>query len=397
HISKPEKTVFAKKGTEPSASVLLRLRPGGELSKKQVRGIAHLVAGSVEGLDVTAVTIIDVYGNMLTGPDDENSDELGIDATRIQYVRDIEQAYVSRIESMLSKVLGAGKAVARVTAEFDFSRSEREEESFDPGGQVIRSEKIIEENSGRGQRGGIPGVVSNLTNDPNLLAPPGEDSEKSGRNEQVRNYEVSRAVSRTTAPQGKLVKLSVAVLVDGTYHQIALPEGETEAADGQKVYQPLDSEVMRQLEELVKSAVGYDPSRGDSLTVENLQFNVPEQDLASIMEAELAQDKILRYVEKGVPLLFMLFFFFVVVRPLIKFMTTPTEAEVDLSRLLPTGIDELEQELAQERSQASIPDFVPSIDIEQLEELMAENSKVVKESPQQAALLIRYWLNDGRL
>ena len=85
------------------------------------------------------------------------------------------------------------------------------------------------------------------------------------------------------------------------------------------------------------------------------------------------------------------------VRPLVKFLVTPTEAEVDLSRLLPTGINDLEKELEAERSKAQIPVYEPSIDLEQLEELMAENSRIVKENPQQAALLIRYWLNDGRL
>jgi len=87
----------------------------------------------------------------------------------------------------------------------------------------------------------------------------------------------------------------------------------------------------------------------------------------------------------------------VVVRPLANFLITPTEAEVDLTRLLPTGINELEAELDAERAKAQIPAYEPSVNMEQLEELMAENSRIVKENPQQAALLIRYWLNDGRL
>ena len=85
------------------------------------------------------------------------------------------------------------------------------------------------------------------------------------------------------------------------------------------------------------------------------------------------------------------------VKPLVKFLVTPTEAEVDLSRLLPTGINELEQEIEQERAKAAVPVYEPQVDIEALEELMGENSKLVKDNPQQAALLIRYWLNDGRL
>ena len=86
-----------------------------------------------------------------------------------------------------------------------------------------------------------------------------------------------------------------------------------------------------------------------------------------------------------------------IVRPLVRFLITPTEAEVDLQRLLPTGVAELEQELTAERSRAAVPAFEPAVDLEQLEELMGENRRIVKENPQQAALLIRYWLNDGRL
>jgi flagellar M-ring protein FliF len=147
HISQPEKTIFAKQAQEPGASVLLKLRPGGELDKKRIRGIANFVASGVEGLKPENVTIIDVFGNLLT-PKDEDGEELGADATRLQYAREVEKGYVQRIEAMLAKVLGPGKVVARVTADIDFSANEREEESFDPGGQVLRSERSIEEGSG---------------------------------------------------------------------------------------------------------------------------------------------------------------------------------------------------------------------------------------------------------
>jgi flagellar biosynthesis/type III secretory pathway M-ring protein FliF/YscJ len=100
---------------------------------------------------------------------------------------------------------------------------------------------------------------------------------------------------------------------------------------------------------------------------------------------------------KAAPVLFVVLFFIFMVRPLVKFLITPTEAEVDLSRLLPTGIAELERELETERSKAQLPAFESVVDLEQLEEMVAENSRIVKEHPQQAALLIRYWLNDGRL
>lgn len=404
HITQPEKSVFSKKGDAPTASVMLRLRPGAELDKKQIKGISNLVAGSVEGLSTENVNIIDVYGNLLTSKD-EGEDSMGIEATRLQYQREIERGYIQQVEAMLAKILGAGKVVARVSASMDFSSNEREEESYDPGGQVMRSERKVSEGSGTSQRGGIPGVVANLTNDPNLLSPPQGGSDSASRNEEVKNYEVSRAISKTQVPRGRLTKLAVAVLVDGTYEATAAADGAAPAAgaaadakaEPQKVFKPLSSEVITQIENLVRGAVGYDAARGDSITVENIPFYLPDSKDTEMLDKEATQNMIFKYLNYLGPVVFIMLFFMMAVRPVVKFLVTPTEAEVDLSRLLPTGIQELEKELEQERSKSAIPEFTPSVDIEQLEEMMAENSRVVKENPQQAALLIRYWLNEGRL
>lgn len=407
HITQPEKSVFAKEGQETTASVLIKLRAGGELDKKQIKGIANFVAGSVEGLKTENVTIIDVYGNLLT-PKSEEGDEVGADATRLTYVREVEKGYAQRIEQMLSKVLGPGKVVARVTADLDFSVNEREEESYDSGGQVIRSERSIEEGVGSSQRGGVPGVVSNLTNDPKLLSPPGSTEGSSNRKENVRNYEVSRAVTKTSQPRGKLVRLSAAVLVDGTYEEVAAvpaaaagdKKGAAPAAAAAvpvKVFKPLTSEVITQVEGLVRSAIGFDGSRGDTVTVENIQFFNPDSDLVQQLDKSATFDGIQKIIMSLLPILFLFALVFFVLRPLVRYLTTPTDAEVDLTRLLPTGIQELEQELDAERTKAAIPEYEPSVDLEQLGEIMAENSRLVKENPQQAALLIRYWLNDGRL
>lgn len=398
HISQPEKTIFSKQAQEPSASVLLKLRPGGELDKKQIRGIANFVAGSVEGLKPEYVTIIDVFGNLLT-PKDQEGEELGPDATRLQYAREVEKGYVQRIEAMLAKVLGPGKVVARVTADIDFSSNAREEESYDPGGRVLRSERSIEEGTGASQRGGVPGVVSNLTNDPKLLSPPEVGTEKSSRTETVKNFEVSRAVIKSEQARGRLLKLSAAVLVDGQYDEVASgssAEGKLEVKPV-KTFKPLTQEMLAQVEGIVKSAIGFDSTRGDVVTVENVPFYEPDENLASQLDKAYKESQYFRYASLAIPYLCVFLFFFFLLRPMVKFLITPTEAEVDLARLLPTGIQELEVELDAERSKASIPAFEPAVDLEQLGELMAENSRLVKENPQQAALLIRYWLNDGRL
>lgn len=397
HISQPEKTIFAKQAQEPGASVLLKLRPGGELDKKRIRGIANFVASGVEGLKPENVTIIDVYGNLLT-PKDEDGEELGADATRLQYAREVEKGYAQRIEAMLAKVLGPGKVVARVTADIDFSANEREEESFDPGGKVLRSERSIEEGSGGAAgKGGVAGAQANLTNDPKLLAPPDATTEQSARRENVKNFEVSRAVTKTSQARGKLVRLSAAVLVDGINNDSDAPADPKSGAKAKKTFVPLSQEMLAQVEGIVKSAVGYDSTRGDVVTVENVPFFQPDESLKDELAKAEQMNMMFRIGSMAMPLLALLLFVFVLLRPMVKFLITPTEAEVDLSRLLPTGIQELEAELEAERSKAVIPEFEPAVDLEQLGELMAENSRLVKENPNQAALLIRYWLNDGRI
>lgn len=393
HITQPEKTVFMKNKIPTTASVMLKLNIGNGLSKEQIRGIVNLVSGSVEGLTPENVTIVDSTGKLLTSQDDIK-DEFDIDSERLNYQQSLEKAYSNRIEQMLMRVIGPEKVVAKVTAEIDFSSSQREEESYDPSGKVIRSEKSIEEGVGTSQRGGVPGVVSNLTRDTNLLAPQGIGEENSSRAEKVKNYEISKSISKSISPKGKLIRLSVAVLVDGTYKVIA---PATDTTPEQKEFVPLGEDTMQRIESLVKSAVGYDPNRGDVVTVENIPFYETDDNFVKIMEKQESQDLIFKAITKAVPIIFILLFFFVLVKPLIKFLITPTDAEIDLSRLLPSGLEELEQELEQEKAKVKIPTFEPAVDLDQLEDLLAENSRLVKENPQQAALLIRYWLNDGRL
>ncbi|MDD7472569.1 MAG: flagellar basal-body MS-ring/collar protein FliF [Bdellovibrionota bacterium] len=393
HITQPEKTVFMKNKIPTTASVMLKLNIGNGLSKEQIRGIVNLVSGSVEGLTPENVTIVDSTGKLLTSQDDIK-DEFDIDSERLNYQQSLEKAYSNRIEQMLMRVIGPEKVVAKVTADIDFSSSQREEESYDPSGKVIRSEKSIEEGVGTSQRGGVPGVVSNLTRDTNLLAPQGIGEENSNRAEKVKNYEISKSISKSISPKGKLIRLSVAVLVDGTYKVIA---PATDTTPEQKEFVPLGEDTMQRIESLVKSAVGYDPNRGDVVTVENIPFYETDDNFVKIMEKQESQDLIFKAITKAVPIIFILLFFFVLVKPLIKFLITPTDAEIDLSRLLPSGLEELEQELEQEKAKVKIPTFEPAVDLDQLEDLLAENSRLVKENPQQAALLIRYWLNDGRL
>ena len=422
HISQPEKSIFTKDAPKAGASVFLKLRAGTELDKKQIKGIAFFVASGVEGLTPENVTIIDEYGNLLTFKNDEG-DALGQEATRLQYVREVERGYVTRIESMLAKVLGPGKVVARVTADLDFSSNEREEESYDPGGKVMRSERSIEEGVTTTQRGGVPGVVSNLTNDPRAQTGPENAADENSRRESVKNYEISRAVTRSSQARGKLLRLSAAVLIDGKYTEIVPngAQGEEAPVPSTKEYAPLSPEMLAQVEGIVKSAIGFDGTRGDVVTVENVPFFEPDAGLKEELAKAHQTDQYLKYGGLLVPVVALLLFILFVLRPLVKFLTTPTQQEYDLAKLLPSdfvsadeiaeqkraalehqqtgetmGTEENEPEVDGDKK-SRIEGVDPTADLEQFEEIIAENVRLVSENPQQAALLIRYWLNDGKI
>ena len=416
HISQPEKTVFAKSAQEPSASVLLKLRPGAELDKKQISGISNFVASSVEGLKPQHVTIIDMYGNLLTSAEPEGGEgHLGADAGRLLYIREVEKGYAQRIEVLLAKVLGPGRVVARVNADIDFSSSEREEESYDPSGQVIRSERTVEEGAAAQARGGIPGTVSNISNGPPIVNPPAGAQQQNNRSEKVKNFEVSRAITRSAQARGKVVRLSAGVLVDGKYTEISQVGSDGKPTGKMlKEYIPLTPEMMSQVEGIVKSAIGYDTSRGDLVTVENVPFFTPDESLAAELAKADDSAKWYRIGSMAVPVLALLLFVFVVLRPMVKFLTSSSDPDVDLARLLPSEVTDLESRAQAIGGQHAADssgavgaieggrrggalDLESSVDLEQLGEIMAENSRLVKENPQQAALLIRYWLNDGRL
>jgi flagellar M-ring protein FliF len=386
HVTQPEKSVFSKKGNQATASVLLHLKGNSTLNESQLTGVVNLVAGSIEGLEVANVSIVDSKGNLLNPKKDPSIGESGVDGTRIDYQRKVEIALAERVEQMIEKVIGSGKVIAKVSAELDFSTNHREEENYDPGSQVLRSERTVADDQGGDQRGGVPGVVANLTNDPNLLAAPaGGDSTKSNHNESLKNYEISRALVKSSSVPGRLLRLSVAVLVDGTYSTIK--NGEETVVE----YSNLNQEMIDQIESLVKSAVGYDAIRGDTITVENIKFT---QD--SIVEPEDEPFDIWAMTDKVVPLVFIIGIMFIMLR-LVKFITTPGESELNLERLLPSGIEDLEREVSAEKGRADVPELQSVVDMSQLEELIADNSRVVRENPQQAALLLRYWLNEGRL
>src|SRR5581483_11368585 len=165
HLALPERSLFVAEERRPSASVVLRVRPGRKLGADQVNGIVNLVASSVEGLRPADVTVVDGAGEVLSRrqPDAEHKSPA---ETLRAYQRDIEHAYVEQIESMLERALGPGQAVARVTATLDLAEVEKTEEIVDPDRVAVKTERRNAETNRTAAAGGVPGVNGTLTNDP---------------------------------------------------------------------------------------------------------------------------------------------------------------------------------------------------------------------------------------
>jgi len=264
HIVLPQRELFSRDNRESSASVYLGVRPGANLEREQIRAIQSLVSSAVPDLKATNVTIIDSNGNLLARGGVEQDEANAGAAKADEMRRNFEARLTQKIEDQVSRVVGFGKVRAIVTAEMNFNRISTNEELFDPESQVVRSSQVTEESSL--EREPPSDQVSVQTNLPAVggdLLTSDTPTEQSNRIEEVTNFEISRTVRNIISEVGEVDRLSIAVLIDGTY---------TTTEEGERVYEERPTEQLEQIEELVRSAAGYDANRGDVITVKNLQF-----------------------------------------------------------------------------------------------------------------------------
>ncbi len=261
HLVLPSRSLFASKNDGASASIALKLHPGTVLNDSQTRGIIHLVASSVRNLVPENVTLVDGKGRRIAGGTSDPASKAASDA--LSYRGMVESAKQQSAQELLDSTLGPGKAVVRIAADVDFSQEERTEETFDPEQVAARSFQVSEErDTGDAQAtAGIPGAASNLPGGEPATSTATEEQGTSKRTE-TRNFEVSKVVRRSVAPVGRIDRLHVAVLVDGTW------EGEGEAA----TFTARTDEELEQIRSVVMRAVGADLERGDQVTVECVPF-----------------------------------------------------------------------------------------------------------------------------
>lgn len=277
HLAIPKPTVFAREQQKPGASVVLSLHAGRSLDAGQVSAIVHLISSSVPNMPSQAVTVVDQSGTLLSSARDSAAEQL-MDATQLKYIRQVEQDYVKRIEDILIPITGAQNVRAQVTANIDFSQTERTAETYKPNQQPnqasVRSLQTVESLNGTTSTGGVPGALSNQPPVPAtapIVSPanavPGAAGSNAASNthkELTTNYEVDRTIQHTKLPVGSIQRLSIAVVVNN-------PSNTDK--DGKVTSRPYTDAEKAQITALVRETVGFDAKRGDSLNLLNSAFN----------------------------------------------------------------------------------------------------------------------------
>jgi flagellar M-ring protein FliF len=346
HIVMPSESLFIEDEESPSASVALKLRKGRRLSENQIRGIVHLISASISHLEPEDVTIVDNEGRMLAGSE-EKSSIAQLSSSQLEYQEKVEQNLEKRIGSMLEKILGPGKAIARITCALDFRRHEKTEELYDPDGRVVRSEQVMNTVSNKSEpmAMGIPGVDSNMPGEePNTTVP---DEQKSNipeyqKQDKTVNYEIGKVTSHTIASVGKIERISVAVVVDGIHDFNTGEDGES----GWE-YTPRSQEELTKIEDIVKRAVNFDAERGDEIEVRNIPFEINKaiEDREETVEQGwlTTLQKYSEYLRYAFLVVFLLLSFLFVVRPLVRWLTATPAGGGEMLKQLPMTVEEIER------------------------------------------------------
>ncbi|MFD1626924.1 flagellar basal-body MS-ring/collar protein FliF [Azospirillum griseum] len=402
HLVLPKRELFARQQNPATASVFLKLRPGAQLSRENIQAIQQLIAASVPNLDPSRISIVDDKGKLLArGTGNDTADAMMANAD------EKKQAYENRlartVEDLLGRTLGYGKVRAEVSADLDFDRITTQSDIFDPESQVVRSTQTVNESNESSDRDplapvtvdqNLPTAQSGNTNGP-------LSSNKSRRAEETINYEISKTSKSHVRESGQVRRLSVAVLVDGTYQL---------SKDNPPAYQPRSEQEIESIKALVRSAVGLDAVRGDTLEVINMRFWSPEDDMQKPEDLfmGLGKDDVFRIAEMVVLGIVAVLIILLVIRPLISraFERADMQEDDEMDRLLsdqtgmpaalaaPTGA--LAQDLALEAAQAD-EELEQMIDINRVEGRVRASSlrkvgEIVDKHPEEAVSILRNWL-----
>ena len=390
HLVLPERPLFARETPEPSASIVVRVR--GALEPQQIRAIRHVVASAVNGLKPQRVSIVDEAGRLLAdgaGTDVESS--VG-DERRAAF----EKRMRKQIEDIVSSVVGSGRARVQLSADFDYNKITQTSDKFDPEGRVLRSSQSREESSATADNNGQVTVNNELPGNQggNNTSTARDQSKKS---EETNNYEISRVTKTEVTEAGRVNRISVAVLVDGSY---------SKSEKGEQVYQDRSKEQLDRIAALVRSAIGFDQKRGDQVEVVNLRFaeapSVPPvtEPTGLLGMLQFTKDDVMYGIELAVMMLLGLVVLFMVVRPLVK--------RILAAEVIPARTEATAPALTDGSAEAGVPgqQLLPSgaitsqlIDVAQVQgqvhaQAVHRVGELAERNPNETASIVRQWLGE---
>ncbi len=391
HLVIPERQLFARDKQDPSAAIVLKLR--GSLDTSQIRAVRHLVASAVRGLKPERVSIVNEQGQLLADGSGNEGDAVtsGMDDRHASFEKRLKE----QVESIISSVVGPGRARVEVSAEVDYSRVQQTSDTYDPESRVVRSTQTREESSGTGAAEDGVSVGNEVPGGNQRGAPAApQQRDQSKKSEEVVNYEISRTTRSEVVEAGRVKKISVAVLVDGSY---------TRSGSGEATYQPRSKEEIDRITALVRSAIGYDQKRGDQVEVVNLRFaempTVPmmAEDTGFFSKLRFTTDDIFQGVEILVIMLLSGLVLLFVIRPLVRRIITPDEsvplqpspsiAPQAQGEDVPVPMPKIDNPAARLIEVAQIQGEVQAQSIQKVGELAERN-------PHETVSIVRQWMHE---
>jgi flagellar M-ring protein FliF len=389
HLVLPERPLFSRETPEPSASIVVRVR--GTLEPQQIRAIRHVVASAVNGLKPQRVSIVDEAGQLLADGAGTDVDQAVGDERRAGF----EKRMRKQVEDIVSSVVGTDRARVQLSADFDYNKITQTSDRFDPEGRVLRSSQTREESSATAETNGQVTVNNELPgNAQNTTAPTARDQSK--KTEETNNYEISRTTKTEVTEAGRVNRISVAVLVDGSY---------SKNDKGELVYKERAKDELDRIATLVRSAIGFDQKRGDQVEVVNLRFAeapsvTPIAEPTGILGMlQFTKDDVMYVIELGVMMLLGLVVLFMVIRPLVKRIIASEEIKQLKGSGLPALTDETMGATPGQALTAGPNATANLIDVAQVQGQVHAQSvhrvgELADRNPNETAAIVRQWLSE---
>ena len=412
HLAIPRQSAFVHDHKGASASVFLQLKQGRRLEQEQIQAIVNLVASSIPDLEANEVTVIDQQGRLLSSP--EGHDQFAIREQQYDMIHRLEDDYAQRIEALLVPLVGPGRVRAQVVAQMDMAVTEEAHEQYKPDSQVVRSEQTSESytKDASGTQG-VPGALTNqpppagVAQPPPSTTPPGAAKPAGAANgtapaaaattavggtagmgatdntskQSTRNYEIDRTLAYTRQPAGRLRRITVAVLIDNL---------RVMGKDGKPKETPLSKEQLDHVNQLVKDAVGYDESRGDSVNVVNASFTedaAPPTNEGELESPKFWESPLFLDVAKIVGgLVVVVVLVLSVLRPLIKTLIAPAAQQMQVA-VMPHNTSSGGSVATQ-----ALPGATPQAQAANHEQQLLQARTLVNQDPKRVAQVVRGWV-----